>query len=335
MPEFSEDAPEDANDCEAEPSFAWFAVALPVAEPPPAPLRLPAFANAIQIPEGETPGQPATALLAAEPAAGDAPVEAVSIDAAGTAVAGEAQDAGTVDFKLPMPGPAATAPVEAAADASAPIRVELPPAKETATPVRPPALATVQPPRAETVQPLAAPLIAAALEAPAPRRAAPREITIAALATSSATAEAPRPHLVLATPDAQQPALDMNRHDWMTSMVERIEALRDTPGTRETSIRLSPDALGTVDISIRHEGDRVHVRFSADTPAARAALAEAQPRLAELAESRGLKLGQTSVDGGGPGQGSQRHDAAPRPAFTAAPTSALGGDSESTDQRIA
>jgi flagellar hook-length control protein FliK len=119
-------------------------------------------------------------------------------------------------------------------------------------------------------------------------------------------------------------------------MIEHIEALRDAGPVRDTRIRLAPDALGGVDVSIRHEGDRVHVHFTAETASARLLLTEAQPRLAELAEARGLKLGQTSVDGGSTGQGApdQRHDAAPRRPL--APASARTADAPAdTDDRVA
>nr|WP_256731323.1 flagellar hook-length control protein FliK [Sphingomonas sp. dw_22] len=110
--------------------------------------------------------------------------------------------------------------------------------------------------------------------------------------------------------------------------------MRDASATGDTRIRLAPDALGQVDISIRHEGDRIHVHFATETQAARQLLSDAQPRLSELAEARGVKLGQTSVDGGTAGSGQQqnaatRQPAPPRPAGAAAEAAA------DTDQRIA
>lgn len=179
------------------------------------------------------------------------------------------------------------------------------------------------------------PLIASLGEAPAPRRAAPRDPLSAAAQVT--LGEAARPALVAASAESQQAPLDLRRHEWMGAMLDRIEAMRDAAGTRETSIRLAPDALGSLDVSIRQEGDRVHVHFTAETAAARAALTDAQPRLAELAEARGLRLGQTSVgtgsDAGAAGQGGQRQQPAPSSPL-AAPASART-ETESADDRIA
>ncbi len=199
-----------------------------------------------------------------------------------------------------------------------------------------PAVQPVRQPASIALQPLAAPLAAAQAEATAPRRADPRDpIT----GVTAALADAVRPTAVQATTEAQHAPLDLRHQEWTGAMLDRIEALRDSVrgagGTRETNIRLAPDALGTVDIAIRRDGDRLHVHFTAETQAARTALSDAQPRLAELAEARGIKLGQTTVDGGA-GQGGQRQSAtaatpAPRPASANA-----GAEGETDpDQRIA
>ena len=81
-------------------------------------------------------------------------------------------------------------------------------------------------------------------------------------------------------------------------MIDRIEVLRDDANARDTRIRLVPDALGSIDLSVRKDGDAVHVHFTAENQATRTLLAEAQPRLAELAEARGVKLGGATVDTG-------------------------------------
>jgi flagellar hook-length control protein FliK len=87
---------------------------------------------------------------------------------------------------------------------------------------------------------------------------------------------------------------------------------------------------------MRQEGDRIHVRFTADTPAARDALTSAQPRLAEMAEARGLRLGQTSVDAGSANQGGSRQGAAPQTNIPSAPAGAQAEATDSTtDDRIA
>lgn len=103
-----------------------------------------------------------------------------------------------------------------------------------------------------------------------------------------------------------QGTLDLTRDDWTGPMIDRIAALRDAAEAADTRIKLAPENLGALEISIRRDGDRVHVHFTADNPAARQMIADATPRLAELADARGVKLGQTSVDGGGAQSGSQR-----------------------------
>jgi flagellar hook-length control protein FliK len=180
--------------------------------------------------------------------------------------------------------------------------------------------------------------IAAQPELAAPLRRAlgePDQPQVASIATPSAATL----QQVAATPDAQQGTLDMRRQEWMGKMVETIAAMRDAAPAKETRISLMPDALGKVDISIRHDGDRVHVNFATETPAARQILTDAQPRLTELAESRGIRLGQTSFDAqGGAGTASgQRQGEAPRSQTPSAPASARTAEDSftATDDRVA
>lgn len=134
--------------------------------------------------------------------------------------------------------------------------------------------------------------------------------------------------------------LDLTRGDWMATMIDRIETLRDEGGAvRETRMKLAPDALGGVEIAVhRDEGGELHVRIAADNPQARAILSDAAPRLAEMAEARGLRLGGASVDAGGQSADPGRRDAPPAPAPLApAPrrASAETADAITTDSRIA
>ena len=110
--------------------------------------------------------------------------------------------------------------------------------------------------------------------------------------------------------DAQQAPLDMRQDRWPHAMIERIEMLRDAADAVDTRIRLVPDALGAIDVSVKTEGDTVRVHFNAEQAATRTLLADAQPRLAELAEARGLKLSQGSLADSGAQQ--QRAHAAPQ-----------------------
>lgn len=295
-----------------------------------APILLPADFVAVR----ETPLPPEQAALIA---AGVAAVDGKAVPAKPAApVALSAtpapREAGATIGKAGAP---VAAPVEAAPrDFAAP--VEAP--RAAAQTLRPPVQLVAVPPRFEAVQPLVTALVAEI--APALQRQSVRDLAAPALSPLVAAELQQAPRQVMATADAQLGNLDMSRQEWMGAMIETIEALRETPNARETSIRLSPDALGTVDIAITQEGDRVHVRFTADTPAGRAMLNEAQPRLAELAEAKGVRLGQTTVDGGATGQGAQggqRNDGAERRRMNSMPASAPGAaEAETeTDQRIA
>lgn len=139
---------------------------------------------------------------------------------------------------------------------------------------------------------------------------------------------------------APQPPLDLARRDWMEGMIDRIETIQSEGGARETRIRLTPDALGSIDVSITHDEGGVRVHIAADSAQARAMLAEAAPRLTEMAESRGLKLAQANVDPGaagtGQGQRDTRQPEAPVPTRPAsARTAANDDDGAETDSRLA
>ncbi|KQN24851.1 hypothetical protein ASE86_00720 [Sphingomonas sp. Leaf33] len=119
------------------------------------------------------------------------------------------------------------------------------------------------------------------------------------------------------TAASDQAPLDLSRGEWMTTMIDRIETLRDESGAiGETRLKLAPDALGNVDVSVRRDdAGQYQVRISADTAPARTILAEAAPRLVDMAEARGLKLSHAGVDGGTGGNtgftDSNRRDAPP------------------------
>lgn len=139
---------------------------------------------------------------------------------------------------------------------------------------------------------------------------------------------------VQAMSGADQPPLDLSRDGWTGKMIDRIATLRDAAEATDTRIRLAPENLGNVDVSIRRDGDRLHVHFAAENPATRQMLAEAAPRLAELADARGVKLGQTSVDAGSGGQRDQSNQ--PQSNQPARPASANAGQSQSDrDDRVA
>jgi flagellar hook-length control protein FliK len=75
------------------------------------------------------------------------------------------------------------------------------------------------------------------------------------------------------------------------------------------------------------------VHFTAENPATRQLLADAAPRLAELAEARGLKLGQSSVDSGSGERGQQQQPN--HPSTPARPASARADTGAASDARVA
>jgi flagellar hook-length control protein FliK len=101
---------------------------------------------------------------------------------------------------------------------------------------------------------------------------------------------------LVATSDGTLPSLDMRQDGWPSTMIDRIEHLRDAANANDTRIRLVPDALGGIAISVKSVGDALHVRFVADQEATRALIENAQPQLAAVAEERGLRIGQTVVE---------------------------------------
>ena len=139
---------------------------------------------------------------------------------------------------------------------------------------------------------------------------------------------------VTAMSATDQAPLDLTRDDWTGQMIDRIAALRDSAEAADTRIKLAPENLGALEVSIRRDGDRIHVHFTAENAAARQLIAEAAPRLAELADARGVKLGQTSVESGDGGQQAPQRDAQRQPS-TARNLSVASNAEPIADDRIA
>ncbi|TCP95465.1 flagellar hook-length control protein FliK [Sphingomonas sp. PP-F2F-A104-K0414] len=150
----------------------------------------------------------------------------------------------------------------------------------------------------------------------------------------SVAAGAPISAPAIKTAEAQRAPLDMRQERWPHAMIERIEILRDAAEATDTRIRLVPDALGAINVSMRKDGDTVHVHFNAEQVATRTLLADAQPRLAELAEARGLKLGQGALGDGNAGSSQQRAPAPSQIPNRTTTTAAMIADA-AEDTRIA
>lgn len=154
------------------------------------------------------------------------------------------------------------------------------------------------------------------------------------------------------TPGPDRTPLDLTQPRWPHAMIDRIERLRDEANLSDTRIRLVPDALGAIDVTLRRAGETVHVAFRAEQADTGRLLADAHHELAALAEARGIKLAdatptqapaQTSTGGWTgtqPGTGFTGGDRAPRQqpqpsTSTAPPRRVQADDAPDADTRIA
>lgn len=215
-----------------------------------------------------------------------------------------------------------------ATDSAAPVQASSQPAAPAA-PTPPPPISTGAQPAAIVFGAAIASAFAQDQRSGVSDRPSPQDQALQVLA--SAVGSTHSLGAVPAAASAQQSALDMRRDDWPQAMIDRIEALRDAANANDTRIRLVPDALGKVDVSIRRDGDAVHVQFNAEVPATRTLIAEAQPKLAEIAQARGIKLHQTSVDAGDAGSGQHRRGAAPQSSQSIRPASAFAAEIDSAE----
>ena len=121
-------------------------------------------------------------------------------------------------------------------------------------------------------------------------------------------------------------------------MIDHIEKLRDAADATDSRIRVVPDALGSIDVSLRRHDSGVQVTLVADQSATQAMLADARPQLVALAEARGLRLTDAGVSGGGgdPANANGQWQAPPAVVPTApagAPT--ITDDTDTADSRVA
>ena len=279
----------------------------------------------------ERPVLPVTAVAtspapAVEGAVGE-PVP-VAVPAAVVRVVGDAVPPPSGELPTPGVRPTAAPPAEP----SPTIAIE--PRPDTA-PLAPARAVPVEQPRIER----AAPVILPALQAfgvQLHRAAAAERRSLPAVDASALVAPASAPVVV---PTAPAP-VDVTRPDWPQAMVARIEQLRERHDEVDTRIRLHPDALGAVEVTLRREGNGTHVRLDAAEPATRALLADAQPRLQALAETRGLRLSGSEVAGGtaqGSTGGWTGNDRRPPASAPLTPPRRLAADTadDPTDTRLA
>ena len=307
----------EKDDDKSDPALAWLLSVAPIALPA-APAK-PIATGAVTAPLTPTAATPQPALPALPPV--------VASDAGQTKPG--AEPASPQILPEPQSQPATTPiPVALQSNTAAPIAID--PALATAADAQREPLAAKQqalaadrsPGSQAAAQPIritmpqAAPVTMASLAsanapmpalfalAMAPERkhsegegSQPGNLTAATLLTPADAAQ-----LVAKPGQAERQALDMGRQDWPQKMIDRIEALRDDANANDTSIRLKPDALGRIDVSLRtHADGAVTVRFAAEQPTTRALLADAASQLNAAAEARGIRLTGTSVDLSGSG----------------------------------
>ena len=284
-------------------------VAVP-AEVPPVPLPAP-----VQVP---------LPAANAAPVVPEGPIQSVPQTIASPLPAVTTQPMDTAPLRQPIAGEAAAPVVSVASHADAVAKPA--PVTRIAMPT----------PTAESV---AAPAIVDAAAPPPLARRDKEAPTLPSVAAGAPDPVVSRP--VVAPTQTGQPTLDTRQPQWTEGMIDRIETLRQSAGANgETRIRLSPDALGDVEIAIRTSDDgKVHIHFNSENADAGRLLADAQPRLVQLAEARGLKLGGMQVDVGTQQQPSQRQaqeqgNAPPR-APRSATTTTAAPSSTNDKQRIA
>ena len=148
---------------------------------------------------------------------------------------------------------------------------------------------------------------AVALEAAGPNApTAADSAMLAATGVSSVNSVAP-------AASAHRAGIDLTNDPGLHRMIDRIEQLRDGADVRETRIRLIPDSLGPVDIAVRRAGEGVQVHFTAAEAATRQLIADAQQRLTDLADTRGVRIERAIIDGGTGQQASGEGQSRPQP----------------------
>jgi flagellar hook-length control protein FliK len=99
--------------------------------------------------------------------------------------------------------------------------------------------------------------------------------------------------------------LNFAREDlWLGELARDIVAVG---GEDQLSFRLMPPDLGRLDVDIEHSGVGVSVRLTAGSPEARTILIEAQPKLVEDIQARGVRVIEAQVAS----PGSDRHGKEP------------------------
>lgn len=103
-------------------------------------------------------------------------------------------------------------------------------------------------------------------------------------------------------------ALDINKPQWGDALIEQLrQRIQVQAGNKlqHAQIRLDPPELGKLDISLRMDGDKLSVQFTAAHPQLREALLAGSERLRQDFSQTQMNLIDVSVSGGQPQQGRQ------------------------------
>jgi flagellar hook-length control protein FliK len=92
--------------------------------------------------------------------------------------------------------------------------------------------------------------------------------------------------------------LDMSTEgEWLDGLSKDIARIAGEGGTLR--FKLNPENLGSLRVEITPQANGTAIRLTADTDAARAIIADAQPKLVAEARAAGLRISETHVDLGG------------------------------------
>jgi flagellar hook-length control protein FliK len=107
--------------------------------------------------------------------------------------------------------------------------------------------------------------------------------------------------------DGVERQLDMLKEgEWLDRLARDITATAGRDGLLK--FKLHPETLGSLHVEVARGADGTSLRFTAESEAARALIADAQPRLLAEARAQGLRLAETHVDLGGSGAQQQAND---------------------------
>ncbi|OHT21325.1 flagellar hook-length control protein FliK [Edaphosphingomonas haloaromaticamans] len=305
-PESEPDAEGDDDGADAAPVPAAKAeqVAQPAALPiaalaPPAPA-----ASSPAAPPMEAAARPATPRVQPPVAGPDAP-EAGPVAQEKVAVPAMA----FADLPVPVDAPEAPAAASPAGDVAETPAPALPrDAMAPAARMPPPTLVPSSRPETATDVPAEPPIAAPAAEkrdAVAPSATSPVDSVTPLPPADPRIAPAVSPAPATAAPAAfglmDGGAVVVARHldlardsAWLDQLARDIVAAGDG-GTR-LQFRLNPEHLGSLHVELTRGDDGASVRLTAETEAARTALADAQGRLVAEARSHGMKIAETHVD---------------------------------------